>query len=115
MALKIAGANLGKFGSLTSSGHAKADNSIFGKNTCTTVCSYQNSFKDISVNDNGTYDIFSEKGMANINKEIDIITGKDKQKAEPKKFEMNAKAYAMLQKELGMEVSTPNKNVSLNS
>jgi len=110
---KVAATKLGKFGSLTSAGHAKADNSIFGKNACNTVCSYQNSFNDITAGDNGAFDIFSKKGMDNINKEIDIMTGKDKQKSEPKNFQMNAKSLLILQKELGMDNSV--KRVTLNS
>lgn len=100
---KVAAAQVGKFGKLTASGHSKADNSIFGKNACHTVCSYENSFNDLSVGDNGAFDIFSFQGKKNLDEAIKIMKNEDKpQKAPAKKFEMNAHSFAVLQQELGM-------------
>ncbi|MDO5305508.1 MAG: hypothetical protein Q4E87_08050, partial [bacterium] len=64
MALKINQAKLGKFGSLTTSAQAKADRSIFGKNACNLIANSANAFNSLSMNDNGSYDIFSEHGRA---------------------------------------------------
>ncbi len=113
MALKrVAQKQMGKFGSLTASGHSKKDKSIFGSDACSTVCNYKDSFDDITVGDNRAFDIFSEKGVQNIDKQIDIITGKDKEEKPSKKFEMNAKSFAVLKKELGIDNS---QRVTLNS
>lgn len=93
---------IGKFGSLTSVAHAKQDKSIFGNSSfCTGVCNYTDSFSSLSIKDGGSFDIFSEKGMENIEREKNIIEGKNTTKPEPKNFEISAKAFAMLQQELG--------------
>ncbi len=110
MALKVNQTQLGKFGSLTKSGHSKADNSIFGKNACNMIASSSNAFTNLSVNDNGSYDIFSAQGKANIDREIDIITGNNKPKT-TKNIEINAKALMMVRAEL--QGDTDRKVVSL--
>lgn len=110
---KVARTQLGKFGSLTSASHAKKDSSIFGSNACSTVCSYKDSFGELSIGDNGSFDIFSSKGQYNLEKEKEIIEGKDKKTTSTKNFEMNAKSFAMLQKELG--ITNNKKRVTLNS
>lgn len=99
MALKINQTKLGKFGSLTSSAQAKADRSIFGKNACNLIANSANAFNSLSINDNGSYDIFSEQGRANVEREYNIITGNDK----PQKshnIEINEKALMMVRQEL---------------
>ena len=99
MALKINQAKLGKFGSLTTSARAKADRSIFGKNACNLIANSANAFNSLSMNDNGSYDIFSEHGRANVEREYNIITGNDK----PQKsynIEINEKALMMVRQEL---------------
>lgn len=99
MALKINQAKLGKFGSLTTSAQAKADRSIFGKNACNLIANSENAFNSLSMNDNGSYDIFSEHGRANVEREYNIITGNDK----PQKshnIEINEKALMMVRQEL---------------
>ncbi|MGN0013944.1 MAG: hypothetical protein ACI37T_00830 [Candidatus Gastranaerophilaceae bacterium] len=113
---KIAATQIGKFGSLTSSAHARNANSIFGNNVGA-ACSYTDSFNQISVGDNGSYDIFSPKGKANIEREMDIIKGKNtsdasKTEKKPRTFEMNQKALLMLQRELN--ANNPN-GVSISS
>lgn len=111
---KVARTKLGKFGSITKAGHAKADNSIFGKNACNTLCSFKDSFSSLSMGDNSAFDIFSEKGKENLDREIDIITGQDKNKDKPapKVFTMNEKSLAILQQELG---ETERRRVTLSS
>lgn len=103
MALKgVEQKQIGKFGSLTSAAHAKQDKSIFGGSSyCTSVCSYTDSFSSLSVKDGGAFDIFSDKGRANVEREKEIIEGKSSNKPEPKNFEMSMKSFAMLQQELG--------------
>lgn len=99
MALKINQAKLGKFGSLTTSAQAKADRSIFGKNACNLIANSANAFNSLSMNDNGSYDIFSEHGRANVEREYNIMTGNDK----PQKshnIEINEKALMMVRQEL---------------
>lgn len=99
MALKINQTKLGKFGSLTSSAQAKADRSIFAKNACNLIANSANAFNSLSINDNGSYDIFSEQGRANVEREYNIITGNDK----PQKshnIEINEKALMMVRQEL---------------
>ena len=106
---KVEKTEIGKFGSLTSSAKAKTDASIFGKNACHTVCSYDTSFASFG----DTFNCSTKEGKEQINKEIAIMTGQDKKdnKPAPKKFEMNQKSLQMLQKELGLDM--PKKNVSL--
>ncbi len=99
MALKINQAKLGKFGSLTSTAQARADKSIFGKNACNLLATSANAFNSLSMNDNGSYDIFSDHGRANVDREYNIITGNDKpQKSH--KIEINEKALMMVRNEL---------------
>lgn len=99
MALKVNQTKLGKFGSLTSAAQSKADRSIFGKNACNLIANSANAFSSLSIHDNGSYDIFSEQGKANIEREYNIITGNDK----PQKshnIEINEKALLMVRQEL---------------
>ena len=106
---KVAKTNIGKFGSLTSSAKARKDASIFGKNACHTVCSYDTSFDSFG----DTFNCSTKEGKAQIEKEIAIMTNQDKKsdKPAPKKFEMNMQSFKILQKELGLDV--PKKNVSI--
>lgn len=98
---KVEQAQLGKFGKLTTSSHIKNDKSIFGQNACSTVCSYTDSFNDITVGDNGAFDIFSQKGMHNVEEQMKIMQCQDKN-PEPKHFEMDAKSFMVLKEELGL-------------
>ena len=106
---KVAKTNIGKFGSLTSSAKARKDASIFGKNACHTVCSYDTAFDSFG----DTFNCSTKEGKEQIDKEIAIMTGQDKiaEKPAPKKFQMNMKSFQILQKELGMDI--PKKNVSI--
>ncbi|MBQ2645589.1 hypothetical protein IJG14_08480 [bacterium] len=95
---KVENSNLGKFGSLTSTGRATADKSIFGSNGC---CSYKDSFSTLSAGDSGMFDVCSSSGMANIQREMDIIKGTNSAKPQhvQKTFEMNTKALMMMKNE----------------
>lgn len=110
---KIESSQLGNFGKLTSAGHAKTGNSIFGDNACHRVCSYEDSFNDISYKDDGAFDIFSSKGKANIEKEMQIMKNEDKPQTPQKSFAMNAKSLLILQQELGYQKTE--KSVTLSS
>lgn len=98
---KVSQAQLGKFGKLTTSTHIKNDKSIFGQNACSTLCSYTDSFKDISAGDNGAFDIFSQKGLHNIDEQMKIMTRQDKAPVQ-KSFQMNANSLKVFQQELGL-------------
>lgn len=98
---KVEQAKLGNFGKLTATGHSKSDKSIFGQNACNTVCSYTDSFNDITVGDNGAFDIFSQKGMQNVEEQMKIMQCQDKN-PEPKHFEMDMKSFMVLKDELGL-------------
>ncbi len=100
---KVAGARLGKFGSLTSSIKSKNDTSIFGNSAYSTVCSYKDSFHDISVGDGGSFDIFSQKGFNNLEKEKAIMQGLDKPSAQTKNFSMNVNSLAIYKQEINSD------------